>query len=136
MSKGEQGGGGKRYQLYVHSDNYLTAEIDDNTAFVTWNGSGAVNDGTWHHAVVTYDRDGNGQIYLDGNANGSATDISGAGGSIDPTNHRDFAVGVKSNDEIDKPLTGQIDAVKVYNKALDSTEVKRNYKATKGSHRN
>ena len=136
LMKGEQGGGGKRYALYVHTSNYLTAEIDDNSTFVTWNGSATVNDGDWHHVVVAYDRSGNGQIYLDGSADGSATDISSSTGSLDPTSHRDFTVGVNSDDETSGPYTGQVDGVLVYTKALSLTEVERNYNATKGNHRN
>ena len=136
LMKGEQGGGGKRYALYIHGSNYLTAEIDDNSTFVTWNGSATVNDGDWHHAVVTFDRSGNGQIYLDGSTDGSATSISSSTGSLDPTNHRDFTVGVNSNDEVSGPYTGQVDGVLIYTKALSLTEVEKNYNATKGNHRN
>jgi len=136
LSKGEQDAGGKRYALYVHGSNYLTAEIDDNATFVTWNGSATVNDGDWHYAVVTYDRNGNGQIYLDDSTDGSATSISSSTGSLDPTNHRDFTVGGNSDPSTLKPYTGQVDGVTVYTKVLSLTEVQRNYKATKGSHRN
>jgi len=136
LMKGEQGSGGKRYALYVHTSNYLTAAIDDNSTNVTWNGSATVNDGDWHHAVVTFDRSGNGQIYLDGSTDGSATSISSSTGSLDPTNHRDFTVGVNSNDEVSGPYTGQVDGVLIYTKVLSLAEVERNYNATKGSHRN
>ena len=137
LMKGEQGGGGKRYALYVHASNYLTAEIDDDSTFVTWNGSATVNDGDWHHAVVTYDRSGTGQIYLDGSTDGSATSISSSTGSLDPTSHRDFTVGVNSNDEASGPYTGQVDGVLIYlDKVLSTDEVTRNYNAGKGSHRN
>jgi len=135
LGKGEEGGGGKRYQLYIDGSNNLQAELDDDTALTTWAGSTNVCDGKWKHAVVTYDRNGNGQIYLNSATEGSATGISGSDGTLDPTAHRDFCVGIKSDTESDGQFNGQIDDVKFYTKKLEAAEVLRNYNAGKRSHR-
>ena len=85
--------------------------------------------GNWYHIVVT--REGTALIaYVDGDANNNMTITSG----IDVSRSEPLRIG---NDRLgSRTYKWPIDAVKFYNKALDSTEVTRNYKATKGSHRN
>ena len=85
--------------------------------------------GNWYHIVVT--REGTALIaYVDGDANSNMTITSG----INVSRSEPLRIG---NDRGgNRTYKWPIDSVKFYNKALDSTEVKRNYKATKGSHRN
>tara|TARA_X000001382_G_scaffold87897_1_gene62792 strand:+ start:332 stop:1198 length:867 start_codon:yes stop_codon:yes gene_type:complete len=84
--------------------------------------------GDWYHLVVTRAADNTATWYLNGAADGTSTksgDVTTASAkkiSSDSTNTRYYSEA--------------IDGVKLYNKALDSTEVTKNYKATKGSHRN
>ena len=59
----------------------------------------------------------------------------GSDGTLDPTAHRDFCVGIKSDTESDGQFNGQIDDVKFYTKKLEAAEVKRNYNAGKRSHK-
>ena len=75
------------------------------------------------------------KIYLNSATEGSATGISGSDGTLDPTAHRDFCIGIKSDDEATSLFNGQIDDVKFYTDVLTAAEVKRNYNAGKRSHR-
>ena len=85
--------------------------------------------GNWYHIVVT--REGTALIaYVDGDANNNMTITSG----INVSRSEPLRIG---NDRLEsRTYKWPIDAVKFYNKALDETEVTKNYKATKGSHEN
>ncbi|MCK4563640.1 MAG: cadherin-like domain-containing protein, partial [Verrucomicrobia bacterium] len=77
-----------------------------------------VNDGVWHHVVAV--RDGaNGYIYIDGNA----TPAASATGTI---RDLDATIGVAIGRDIrgnNKPFNGMIDDVRIYDKALNGTDV-------------
>jgi hypothetical protein len=76
---------------------------------------------TWHHIVAVVDRDGNGQMYIDGVASGPAVAISSEVMSITAALHiaKDL---VGSNH-----FTGGIDNVMIYDKALSPAEVEMLY---------
>ena len=81
----------------------------------------SITDGNWHHVIGTY----NGSVaalYIDGNL-----EVSGArSGNFTPGN---IAIGsVGGGGEY---FNGKIANVRIYNKALSSTEVQQNYQATK-----
>ena len=86
----------------------------------TWSGT---NDGNWHHAMVVVDRSANTfKIYGDGVQRGSNISIAGLG-SV--SNAVAFRIGSGSNDA--SFYSGQVDDVRVYNRALSATEIAQLY---------
>jgi len=88
-----------------------------------WRGSNSpVSQDTWHHVVVTNDADGQQEIYIDG----AETFSTASGGSIssqavDVTIGRRTCCGGSYFD-------GNIDEVRIYNRALNPAEVNRLYR--------
>lgn len=70
---------------------------------------------TWYHVVLTADRNGNAQMYIDGSASGSAVDISGVG-NIDSGTSLWFGV-----------HHGRLDDIRIYNRVLTTTEIAELY---------
>lgn len=120
------------YQIRTNNDDLLfqiysgSWRTDTRSDFFTSTG--------WTHVVVTIDSSNNVNFYKNGDVFGSEADI----GYAVPANTGGLHVGarVQSTGVYDEFLKGQIDGVLLYNKELDSTEVLRNYNATKGNHRN
>lgn len=83
-----------------------------------------VNDGTWHHIAVVFDRNGNMTRYVDGVVDGSQVDISGESSSVD--NIKDFRIAARNHTE-PSYFEGVIDEVRVYNRALSVTEISGHY---------
>jgi hypothetical protein len=96
--------------------------------------SSAVTRGNWYHVVAGRKADGTGFMYVDGTAINPSTYTSLDIDEVDlaATKHTIGHDGSASG----RFYTEPIDGVKIYNKALSETEIQRNYKATKGSHRN
>ena len=87
----------------------------------------------WVHVVVTIDGSNNVNFYKNGDVFGSEADI----GYAVPANTGGLHIGIRAGAQGSTEfLKGQIDGVLLYNKELDSTEVLKNYNATKGNHRN
>ncbi len=84
--------------------------------------SNTVTDGQWHMVTAVSDRDGYGQIYIDGVPDGTATSISHRSDSMD--NGYDLLIGqtIASYGEPGYFL-GAIDEVRIYNRALTADEV-------------
>lgn len=83
--------------------------------------SSEITGNSWHHIVATADRDGNGQIYIDGSADGSAVDISGI--TMDTTSVVRFGteyIGFTF-------FNGNMDEVAIWDVALDSDAVSAIY---------
>ena len=116
-------GTGKRYEVFHHSSNVVRFSIDDdvtksrvevpNTNFVT---------GKWVHVVAVRNRASE-QLLLYANTNleGSASDDTG-----DISQNEDLFLGV-SPDEDDTNLAGLLDDIRIYNYALDATEIETIY---------
>jgi len=84
--------------------------------------STTVDDGEWHHAVFVADRSGNGQIYIDGVADGAAIDVSSVesiSGGVD------YYLGYSESNLY--PFDGQISQVRFHNRALSAAEVRAAY---------
>ena len=79
-------------------------------------------DSTWHHFVVSVDRNGNGQVYIDGNASGTAVDLSSTSDNLNNTDV--VLIGKRA---IGGFFEGQIDEVKFYSSALTSEQAKIDY---------
>ncbi|MFD1212064.1 LamG-like jellyroll fold domain-containing protein [Arthrobacter sp. GCM10027362] len=115
--------------LSSNYDRHVYMRDDGRLVFGTWTGrentittSGAYNDGKWHHVVATQSSDGL-RLYVDGALAGSHPQTAAqvytgywrVGG--------DNLWGGASS----RYLTGQVDEVAVYNKALGADEVKAHY---------
>mgnify|MGYP007071586315 CR=1 FL=1 len=85
-----------------------------------------ISNGAWRHVVVSMDRDGNGQYYIDGVASGSPVNISGEA-ARDLTSADIIYVAV--SDGTNYPLDGSMCQLALFDKALSSDEVAALYSA-------
>jgi hypothetical protein len=77
-----------------------------------------IDDGTWRHVVITFDRDGDMIRYVDGVVYGSAISISGESGSLDNTTEAYFG----SLSGSSRFLIGEIRDPVVFNRVLTAGE--------------
>lgn len=120
------------FNLLVNSANFVVRIGDgtNNSPNNSYTIPGTPVVGNWYHVVVTRASTVI-ETYIDGDDVGGAT-------------HADWAVNVSTDDSLligndrggHRDYKWPIDSVRIYSKALSSTEVLRNYNATKGSHRN
>ena len=100
---------------------YVASEVCDmNGTFTT---------GQWYHVVTTRAENGLCTLYLDAVAQ---TDTETTTGNVS-NSHSKF-IGKDTNAE--RFYDGVVDDVKLYNRALTPTEIKKNYNATKSKHKN
>ena len=81
----------------------------------------------WVHVAIVKKADDVGNIYINGDVSSSTIDF-------DDKAFDYRYLGARQTDAY--TFRGQVDGMLIYNKALDETEVTKNYKATKNSHRN
>jgi len=107
--------------------------IDDGSTQVGTEGTSNVTDGDWHHIVVSVDKSANQILYVDNVA--EDTDAVTSVGNIDTNDVDVIAIGrYHHNDAWFRYFNGSIDEVKIYNKALSSAEVTKNYNHGKSKH--
>lgn len=75
----------------------------------------------WHHALMTFDK-GKVSIYLDGN-------LAGEGQTTSPLKGNNVSLKIAADSNGQNQFVGIIDEVRIYNRALNSDEVKQNMKA-------
>ena len=110
-----------RWYLRIDGNGKILAVIDDGTTAITNIGSDITTnmvDGNWHHIIVTFDRSGNAQSYIDGNAEGVARNIS-AVGNID--NNNDIRIG-RRYDNTDN-FIGEMKNLMLFKRVLSPAEV-------------
>ena len=116
----QYGVGGTPYYFFVFRLNGLN---NSSLEFSDWNSEYSVSassifDGEFHHCVLTY----NGslmQFYLDGNTLGGTNSTS--------LNTQAGSVGIGAYNTGTVSLNGQLDQVRIFNKAITSTEVRTLY---------
>ena len=96
-------------------DLYIDENADDNMKTF---GSGEVTIGSWHHFAVTFDS-GQVRVYLDGNSYVGAF----GGGAMDQASGSPFTIGTTRHSDIF--FNGQIDDVRIYDRALTFEEVEQ-----------
>tara|TARA_R110002012_G_scaffold74907_1_gene189661 strand:- start:131 stop:1990 length:1860 start_codon:yes stop_codon:yes gene_type:complete len=118
--------GGDNTSLRVYAKDSGAAAIDSANEF-----SNLTLD-TWQFITVVVDTPNDRILFY--KDDGSVETKSGTfGGNF----NNDNPVTIATNSSLaTNRFNGQIDGLLIYNKALDATEKTRNYKATKGSHRN
>jgi len=106
------------YRLQFTSGNVVRCSVDsidiDSTVTIT--------DTNWHLVGCTIDRDGNGKVYIDGQANGTATAIS----SEVMATTAALRLGTRAYTAANY-LDGQLDETRIYNYALTAGQVKLLY---------
>jgi RHS repeat-associated protein len=119
--------------LYVGTDGKLRGALDAVMAPIT--STGTVNDGQWHHAVLTVAGEDQ-ALYLDGQQVGTTTGTVTAwrtyatigNGVTDAAKSPAVPSGVQAF-----PLQGQMDEVALYGKPLTPAEVQSHYAARAGA---
>jgi len=121
----------KGYGLYLTSDNLIRADLtdDENFEIPAFSSSTAITDTNWHHVAAVFDRDGSGQIYIDGVPDGAAVDISSEnGGDIETCGNAHIgAFGWEGDGGQWEFFSGTMDEVAIYNTALTPAEIQQNY---------
>lgn len=120
---GNNDGGTNGYQLWYNTDDSCCAS---NSFIFSLNSYGSLEadksftaDGKWHHVVGTYDG-ANTKIYIDG--------VKGNDGTISNAITYTGATATIGGGAINfAPFSGNIDDVRVYNRALSATEVRQLY---------
>ena len=106
------------YRLLFTGSN--TVQCSEDATDVT--STSTIADTNWHLIGCTIDRDGNGQIYIDGKADGSTA----AMGTDAMATTSNITLGTRSYTSTSY-FNGQIDDVRIYNYALTVTQVKDLY---------
>ena len=109
--------GAQGTQVYISTVGKLVARIRDTATLVTVYGA-TVLTGRDFHWLVAFDRSGNAQIYIDGEADGSAVSIAGVTGSVDAGN--DLVLGERQGGE---RFTGTIRSFAGLNRLPSTTEI-------------
>jgi hypothetical protein len=94
---------------------------------VVFSGTTTVSDDKWHHLVFTFDRDVAARTYVDGVQDGGS--VISQWSSVDMISPNPFRIGAYNNTD-GNPMaffTGQLDEVRVYNKALSTDEISNLY---------
>ena len=114
MYKGSSGAGGKRYDIHKDDNTgYLAAEVDDDTVTTVWGGATKISDATYHFVGATFDRDGNGQLYVDGVADGNATSLANTTNTLDDVG-KDLHIGMNGHYDSIHPASGDIAAPRIF----------------------
>lgn len=95
---------------------YVTATIDAWDAHIA--GSTPIHDGNWHNIIAVYNGTNPLKLYVDGISEGAITGVEPA--SLRASN-RNLLIGIWEGD-LPNYLTGAIDNVSIYNRALTSEE--------------
>jgi hypothetical protein len=109
------------FQIWLDTSGFLTTEFRNNsssTSGVTLTDSTNYCDGNWHH-VVSILTATQMKMYIDGNeASSSPSSISGV------SDVNNCFIGARNNrGSLNSPYNGKIDQVRIFNKALSSSEV-------------
>ena len=120
MAKGQTGA--DEWSLYHSTTNRLRFYADSGGIDISY--TGAMNDGAWHHVVVTRDAVTT-TLYKDGVSVGSDS-VDG----YDLNTTKDISIGA-SEEGSARFTTGKIADARLYNNALTAAEVLQNYNATK-----
>ena len=108
------------YALELQSDGTLDAFISDGTSVTTISSTTTLSAGAWAFCIVTFDRDGNAQWYINNGAAEGATAISTQNGTL--ANAIRFALGEGFSGSADRFYGGSMVAVGLWTKLLSAAE--------------
>ena len=120
--------------IRIHSSTAIKIKADNEDALAFDVGNGDMVAGEWFHFAATKDTDNVWKIYIDGVQNGSAS--ADTEDNDEPLGYRYLGSSRLQESWGKWNFRGQADGFLIYSDELSSAEVQRNYKATKGSHRN
>lgn len=117
--------GRRSYRFFMSGASLQLNLSSDGTANFSCVISAAINDGRWHHVVAVYDAAGTTvKLYKDSVL---LTTCGSAPASLF-NNNEPFQIGPTDSDTVSNDLTGALDDVRVYNRALSSSEIQALYK--------
>ncbi|TKB90336.1 MAG: tandem-95 repeat protein [Nitrospira sp.] len=122
---GDGAGGSNFVSFYVVNGQLRLSIVDGGTTVLETVSTVTVNDGNWHHVAFTVDGSGN-QLYIDGAATTRTFNFGSAGTTtfISALNSKtNTTIGAYNNGAINGEFLGALDDVRVYSRALATTEV-------------
>jgi hypothetical protein len=129
-NRSAQGGEDRRIislALTHDSINEARFSIFDGLALTEALSTAGYTDGNWHHLVgIRNTQTDSVYLYVDGVLISSADDVTTA--SINTAGHPFYISEINDVDGLDAFVDGQIDDVRIYNRALSADEIKRLYK--------
>lgn len=129
---GNDGANNVFFHLEVDSDGSAQSLIDSGEgATVGPKSVTKINDNEWHFVVATFTRGGDGQIYIDGYADGPPVDVTAALGDLSQDVFNvdivlDFYIGARYRDpatNFDQLFQGAIANVQLFNTVLTQDEI-------------
>ncbi len=111
------------YNIYLSASGAANFKVADGTTQHQTTSPTGLSDGLWHHLVGTRTSSGL-KIYIDGNQAGSLNN----GGSHNVTNSTSMYFG-SYNSTPGLPLSGSMDEVRFYSRALSASEISNMYDA-------
>jgi len=125
FSKGAGYDGASGYAVWG-SNSGFSAAIGDGSSRIIVGGNSHNGVGAWTHLTVTYDRDSDLTVYIDGVESNSSSISSMSSDNIN--NNDNFNIGRNSTSGAHN-WDGKIDDVRIYRRALSATEVQDLYDA-------
>ena len=122
------GADGVGWQLEFDDADHVDFHIEDSSGQTVLTGTTDVDTGNIVHIIVSLDRSGNGIIYVNGAAEGSASITARALTLLNESADTRFAIGGDAARTAGDCFTGTVYFVRVYNKALSATEALENYR--------
>ena len=111
-------------QIYIEANGRFTVEVDKGAQVKRYTSANAINDDLWHHVLYSYDADFDVlKLYLDG-----VEEVATKSSDVAITNFsltEEFRVGHNSAES--NRLSGSVDEVRIYNKALTEDDVRGLY---------
>ena len=109
------------FYAMLDEDNKVRATITfDDTNYITMTSNSAISASTWTNVIVTYDRSGNGTLYIAGTAQTDVEDIS-SGVAVDVQCNLNFRIGRGGTSTW--YFNGSIDDVYLWTKVLTQDEI-------------
>ncbi|MDD5144693.1 MAG: LamG domain-containing protein [Candidatus Pacebacteria bacterium] len=118
------------YAMMLSSGGLLKFFLGDSGGWTSPTAGSDLRDGNWHHAAISFDRDGNALFYADGKHIGSES-ISARSTTL--SNGGALIVG-RYGPSADEFFNGSIDDVRIYNYARTAAEIRSDYNAGMGTY--
>jgi acid phosphatase type 7 len=106
----------------VHEGANARAYLRSDSAAANVVGSRAINDGQWHHLIVTVERPGSISLYVDGSLDGTSAAPTG-NMALDAS-----TIGILRRSTLGSELGGEVDEVSTYDRVLSNATVQDHYR--------
>lgn len=126
------GAAGVGWQLKFDDADHVDFDIEDSSGVTSLVGTTDVDTGTIQHVIVSLTRKGNGVIYVNGVAEGTASIAARPLTLINPSADTRFAIGGDAAQGGTEVFTGSFYFGRVYNCALSAAEALENYNILMG----